>query len=225
MKREPNSVFTIDVSICLDYYKVYERNPFLWTERSLFTTIYCSVIECSVNWKSTLFYSKLITSHIISFPGIVNEVNITSQYISPNLSLTAFWPNLYDKYDYFLLSEGEECQHGETSFQHDRCFNFSQMFYQSDRYYIFMETSFNESVNPNASAYKTWNEALADCRSIDGELPYFNSRRELEELMAFLKLNAAILPLKAIYIGLSGNFTTKVSYSLTSEYLEFLCIA
>ena len=95
------------------------------------------------------------------------------------------------------------------------------MFYQSDRYYIFLETNYNESVDLNASAYLTWNEAHAACRSIGGELPYFNSRRELEELMAFLKLNAGIPPLKAIYIGLSNNFTAKVSYSMTCEFLCF----
>ena len=220
LKLETYSIFTIDVSICLDYYKVFEKNPFLWTDRSLLAVIYYPAVECSVNWKSTLLYSKLITSHMISFPGIVKKVNITDQYISANQHFTAFWPNLYDKYDQFLLSEGNDCESAKNAFQHDKCFNFSQLFEESDRYYIFLETSFDDSINPNASTYQTWNKALADCRSIGGELPYFNSRRDLEELMAFLKLNAAILPLKAIYIGISSNFNTKVSNSVISEYLE-----
>ena len=57
----------------------------------------------------------------------------------------------------------------------------------------------------DTSDYTSWREASELCRDIGGYLPYFTSKEELDELLAFLKLSSEIHPIEAVYIGLTLN--------------------
>ena len=55
-----------------------------------------------------------------------------------------------------------------------------------------------------SSKLNSWNEASADCKRVGASLPRFRSRRELQELLAFLKLSKdhEIPPVEAVFIDL-----------------------
>ena len=58
----------------------------------------------------------------------------------------------------------------------------------------------------------SWNEISADCKRVGASLPRFRSRRELQELLAFLKLSKdhEIPPVEAVFIDL--HFRKVVSF-------------
>ena len=69
---------------------------------------------------------------------------------------------------------------------------------------------------------RTWNEASELCESMGGHLPVFNSRDDLDELLAIFKrphmpyeinIPGSMMPaIPAIYIGLTSNENRNVSY-------------
>ncbi len=74
---------------------------------------------------------------------------------------------------------------------------------------------------------KSWTKASDLCREAGGNLPDFTSRKDLEELIALLKLSTDLLPIEALYsyIGLKFNKRRNVS-SLSAGLwfkLEMLC--
>ena len=49
---------------------------------------------------------------------------------------------------------------------------------------------------------KTWNEAFQLCESVGGQLPVFNSRDDLNEVLTIFKTRPYMPAVPAIYIGL-----------------------
>ena len=58
---------------------------------------------------------------------------------------------------------------------------------------------------------RSWNEASTLCKSIEGYLSYFHSQKELEDLLASLKLSKDIPAIEGLFIGLKYNLK-EVSY-------------
>ena len=70
-------------------------------------------------------------------------------------------------------------------------------------YYIFSWTTSNP--NLKKSTLKSWDEASSLCDSIKGQLPYFTSSDELNEIIKIFRLSSEIPPIEAIFIGLWFN--------------------
>ena len=49
---------------------------------------------------------------------------------------------------------------------------------------------------------RSWNDASTICRSVEGQLPLFRSKEEMNELMSLIKFSLYTPGLKAIFIGL-----------------------
>ena len=69
-----------------------------------------------------------------------------------------------------------------------------------EKYFLYPETF-----------YHSWNSANIICNRIGGHLPEFNSRKDLEEFVSFLKQRPNLPVLEAIYIGLMLDPDTSVS--------------
>ena len=59
------------------------------------------------------------------------------------------------------------------------------------------------------------------CNRIGGHLPEFNSRKDLEELVSFLKKRPNLPVLEAIYIGLKLDPDTSVSIETNKALRDF----
>ena len=105
----------------------------------------------------------------------------------------------------------------------------SQSPYLSNRL-KFVASSFNRSFTGSKKCYllfknatvqslknqhlKSWSEASDLCREAGGNLPYFISRTDLEELIALLKLSTDLLPIESLYIGLKFNQSKEVNFCM-----------
>ena len=112
----------------------------------------------------------------------------------------------------------------------------SQSPYLSNRL-KFVASSFNRSFTGSKKCYllfknatvqslknqhlKSWSEASDLCREAGGNLPYFISRTDLEELIALLKLSTDLLPIESLYIGVKINQSEEVNFS-TKMWLNWL---
>ena len=119
-------------------------------------------------------------------------------------SFTVMWKNNY--YQYYSgtgMLNWKSCSENKIHVNHYKCLHFSHANIPAskrDHYLAFH----------NKTKSKTWNEASALCKSIGGYLPYFHSEKELEDLLASLKLSQDIPAIEGLFIGLKYNIN-KVS--------------
>ena len=183
-----------------------------------------------LHWNSSLFQPASDT--VISLPGKIYSFEITiweKEFVKliydfsknvnklDNKLLDFIWldekPTIMSQID----SQSSICKNTSTNFTFSQCLNFSQMANLHKEYYIFSWTTHDH--NLIISILKSWDEASSLCESIKGQLPYFTSSDELNEIIKFLRLSSEIPPIEAIFIGLWFD-TEKVSAlrSLTFFY-------
>ena len=173
------------------------------------------------------FISFQPTSYtVISLPGKMYsfEINIREkrsdelmQHLTYDFSEKVNKPDLNrldNKLDFIWLDENptimaqfdaqsEICKDTSRYLTFSQCLNFSQMANLHKEYYIFSWTTSNPSLR--TSTLKSWNEASSLCESIKGQLPYFTSSDELNEIIKVFRLSSDIPPIEAIFIGLWFN--------------------
>ena len=171
-------------------------------------------------WRSIIFHPKSYT--VISLPGKIYsfKINIWKKRFNELIQkLTYDFSNDVNKLDSTLLDfiwldeaptimsqfdlQSEICRDTPRNLTFSQCLNFSQMTNLHKEYYIFSWTTSNPSLR--TSILKSWNEASSLCESIKGQLPYFTSSDELNEIIKVLRLTSEIPPLMAIFIGLWFN--------------------
>ena len=71
-------------------------------------------------------------------------------------------------------------------------------------FYILTRSDINCTSDKSISKTFSWIEASLLCQSMNATLPEFNSRKEQEEFIAFLK-SEEVFPIEAVFIGLYMN--------------------
>ena len=167
-------------------------------------------------------FRELNKGKVFSLPDKMDTLKITLQEpvgvgISGNINI--MW--LHNNYMKFFKNSNPfwtKCYPFEKRFYnlgYRKCLNIS--FVKPQYHYIIYSKEFSfldfERLK-DTSSYISWSEASELCREVDGYLPYFTSRKELDELLAFLKLSPEIHPIEALYIGLTSNPLVKQSFFL-----------
>ena len=146
-------------------------------------------------------------------------------------SLTAHWSEYYVRYKYSEKVTPNQCNIPKhLSNFYSVCHKFSHFREKGEliisiinlpRFCIFLRNCLVDYkanttmpiINPYKTSYKvtyinkrkSWNEASHHCNLLEGYLPCFSSRGELEEFLAFLRFRHDIPPLEAVYIGLHSK--------------------
>ena len=121
--------------------------------------------------------------------------NVTHELDTNNTKLTVTWlPENYNMYLEFLNQPRK---------------SFSPHNFTSLSYYVPGEMYF--IAVKHFKLKLTWEQASKHCRDMGGYLPYFTNRKQLEELLAFMKLSRHVRPVPLVFIGLRFNMN-KVSY-------------
>ena len=122
---------------------------------------------------------------------------------------------IYDKYLHFHDKAIATFCEEEITKQFDNlnwkigCIRFSAKHFKSRKHYILLTKNADRlywlDKGTPANEDLSWNESFKACQSIGGSLPQIQSREELEEVVALIKLNDRIPPMEAIYIGLKWS--------------------
>ena len=162
-----------------------------------------------------LSFWELVHGKIISLPEKIDAIGITLTVPISNdksAKLKVMWMQTnyikHFKHPISSLTDSTKCYINveKSALGYKACLDVS--FINSPYHYILYSKEFAHSdlerlTDP--SGYTSWREASKLCRDIGGYLPYFTSREELDQLLAWLKLSPDIHPIEALYIGLTSN--------------------
>ncbi len=143
--------------------------------------------------------------------GITNE-----EYF--NVSVSLMWiHDIFSKYSLMLQTNSQ------SPYLSNRlkfvASSFNRSFSGSKKFYLLFKNGTVQSLKNQH--LKSWSKASDLCREAGGNLPYFISRTDLEELIALLKLSTDLLPIESLYIGLKFNQSKEVNFS-TKMWLIWL---
>ncbi len=178
-------------------------------------------------WTTAFNLSKSKSLQRVSLPGSIQrfEVDVSRvQNAAPNDILQFLW--IHDNYkrysDFTPECDEYDCVHVPTGIKGLVCKNYSfytQAGYIKNKTYIYFEahhkiktrkiwrTIVRRTMTP---LLWSWGEASQLCSDVSGYLPLFVSRTELNELLSFTKFSPHILPMDAIFIGMTSGKAQKV---------------
>ena len=168
-----------------------------------------------LHWSTIIFQPTSYT--VISLPGKIYSFEITIRKKSELFQKLMYdFSKNFNKLDNKLLdfiwldespatisqfdSQSSICKNTSRNYTFSQCLNFSQIANLHKEYYIFSWTTNISYLK--TSTLKSWDEASSLCESIKGQLPYFTSSNELNEIIKVLRLSLEMPPIEAIFIGL-----------------------
>ena len=184
--------------------------------------MFLNLFAVALRWESHIALYRLIHQKYISLPGAFMSFEAQFRYLDikyehtlMNSSLKVFiiWTfDKYKEYKHFFYQKATECLESAKPKSSNICLNISS---RNNRKYF---TIFN-FLALNKLREVSWNEASEMCKGIGGYLPFFTFKKDLDELIAFLKLSQAIPPIQALFIGLQFNahMVSFLAYCLYSE--------
>ena len=151
--------------------------------------------------------NSLYKTRFMALQGSILSVKVTTQ--KESIRKVLWLHDIYPKYMY-LKKEDNNLEWDSIS---DKTFmNLSlKMHRNKEFYYVFFRNTSSTHLSIsvfNNKGFTSWEKASDLCRSIEGYLPYFTSREDLDELLALFKMSLEIPPIEAIYIGL--KFVNKI---------------
>ena len=137
----------------------------------------------------------------MTFNAQLKYLDIKYEHELMNSSLKVFiiWTfDKYEKYKHFFYQKTTECLESTMPRGSNICLNISS---KNNRQYF---TILN-FLTLNKLRKVSWNEASEICRDMGGYLPFFTFKKQLDELVALLKLSQAVPPIQELFIGLQYN--------------------
>ena len=177
-----------------------------------------------IDWISILSLSNIARKKYISVSGRVNEYvispvhRINNVHYNDKSSFVVTW--ILDNYDQYRFYPHQNIKD-----------LFSYLDIDSDNMYqnitvipINREDKSNKFIVFKLHQPKmSWNKASQICKDIGGYLPYFTSRDDLDELLAFLKLSWSIPTIIYMHIGLKFELN-KVSFYTRLQWFHLSLI-
>ena len=137
----------------------------------------------------------------MTFEAQLKYLDIKYEHELKNSSLKVFiiWTfDKYEQYKHFFHQKTTECLESTKPKGSNICLNISSK--NNQKYF----TIFNFLAGSKLKKV-SWNEASEMCTDMGGYLPFFTFKKDLDELIALLKLSQAIPPIQALFIGLQFN--------------------
>ena len=142
-------------------------------------------------WYYNIFSSKYQNDYERDLGSQENET--LSTFIKLCNATFISMPHHYTEFDSFKFLEPKFCQLKKKTFENFYCFLISSSKMRS----YFLILSSNGAV--------TWIEADQMCKTIGGFLPFFNQRKDLNDLLYTVRFAKAIPLIQNTYIGLRYN--------------------
>lgn len=226
---KPNQIqttFTFRLKILMHF--PYLKDKFFYTENELDRKL----VPSKLHWSRDLKASSKSHLYPVSIPGTfvtLSLVNLESKKLSATPRVQITW--LKDNYeDYVHIQKYDEnynmqekyfkrcnIKHMSLEYFNEKkysfCYNFSS---SSDgeiarNYYVFFRQFYSvygyDKIFPHNIS---WHEASKICEDVGGYLPILRSKKELEELLAMVKLSPFVPPVKGVFIGLAYNISIQV---------------
>ena len=131
------------------------------------------------------------------------ELSIAAKSIKPSLIFINLCKATFISTPYFY-SDFESVEFQDCRSKRFAKFSYELIFSRKTRSYFF----------GFSTGDVTWIEAEQMCKSINGYLPFFNSRKDLNDLLYTVRFaKSIIVPMETIYIGLRYNKVGKILLS------------
>ncbi len=177
-------------------------------------------------WKYVLSTSRFCQRFLLRD----RHLSIATSYLERNVMLKVVWiPQVFKQHEHFLPNILRKCDKNVSHFSSFLCYNMSLSTSHEYKYFVHLHTRINWSVNTGIlvrhfAAYHveyqcmpsievlllSWQSASNTCSSLEGSLPYFHGRNELEAFLALLSFSDEVPPLEAVFIGLKASRWSQV---------------
>ncbi len=153
----------------------------------------------SLSWEHTVIRHQIDNNYYISLPMAFERAAIDKSQNSGLHGETlqgTYISDVYNDFVYHKKTVSQTCSTHSQKYSSSHCQNISFGNQHTKHFLVFTDL-----MSPLLN--KSWREADEMCESVGGTLPYFLSRTDLEEVVAFFKLSPHALPSRYIFIGLA----------------------
>ena len=164
----------------------------------------------------SLTFVRNVKYRILSIGGSLSSLmfNVSNNFRKHKVNLYWIHGSFADFLHYSSL-EPKECNlHANVIGKCDYCLKFPSSFQQN---YMFFKSHHVEELKIQSKRLikvklnkrlKSWTQSSKICKNVGGVLPTYNSREELNEFVALIKLSPYLPPVDVVYVGIQQ--TTKV---------------
>ena len=177
-------------------------------------------------WKQNVIFSSNHTFMCVAFSGNIQHISFLN-IKKDNFLFNIYWiHNNYEQYHYYKTKNPTKCNIKINC--HQYCQNYStvnEKYGKENHYFIFIWNRDKRFTSLYIQQRKiTYHKASEFCDSVGGYLPIMRSKDEMHKLISLLKLSEDILPVEALYIGLTRNYKEKVKAIFDSKVSELWLI-